>query len=183
MSIWDKNLKDFRNELASGSPTPGGGSAAMVAGVTGASLFAMAIEISAKRTGSDAKLQEIKPKLAAIIDKLSAAADKDIAAYDNYVASKNLDDATKDSALAASFEAPFEGAELILEALRLGKDTAPFISKSMTSDLIAGTSILTGAFHAAAATADANLPYIKNEALKKELSEKLRGLLEAGGKI
>lgn len=183
MSIWDKNLKTFREELASGSPTPGGGSAAMVSGVLGASLFSMALEISAKRAGADPKLAELRPQLNEIMEKLAAAADKDIVAYEGYVAAKNADDAAKDKALEQSFMAPFEGAELILEALRIGKQMAPFLSKSITSDLIAGTALLTGALHAAAATADANLAYIKDANLKAQLSEKLRNLLTKGSQL
>jgi formiminotetrahydrofolate cyclodeaminase len=178
MSIWDKNLKVFKDELGSASPTPGGGSAAAISGVIGTSLFIMALEVSAKRPDVSPALSGFLPELKRLREELAAIADEDVAAYQGYTAARSMEkNAARDEAMAAalerSFEVPFRAASLMLQILKTGKEMAPSISKTIMSDLVAGTSILTGAFHAALATADANIPYFKDEAKKAAAVSKL----------
>ena len=48
-SLWDLGLAELRRQTASDSPTPGGGSTAMVSAALGMGLVLMALRVSARK--------------------------------------------------------------------------------------------------------------------------------------
>ena len=59
-SFSDMTLREFVDALASGDPTPGGGSAAAVAGAMGAALLSMVAGLTSASTLSDDKAEEMR---------------------------------------------------------------------------------------------------------------------------
>ena len=59
----DMNLKDFLNELASRSPTPGGGSAAALSGALGAALSSMVCNLTLGKENYESVQSEIRDVL------------------------------------------------------------------------------------------------------------------------
>src|SRR5437764_775115 len=85
----DMTVHELLDGFASSAPTPGGGSAAALAGATGASLLMMVASLPKTRTGSEderASLAAASQSLASIRRQLIDAIDADAAAYDQVVA-------------------------------------------------------------------------------------------------
>jgi len=181
--IWDLNLNDFQNAIASDSPTPGGGSVTIVSACFGLSLIIMAIEITSKKDKSSI-LENFNEKAKAILKDMSLYADKDIEVFNNYMNAfklpKDSDEqlqirlANIERCVVQATETPLKAAEYILEALNLALEVLPLIKKTVVSDIGAGVSMLYGALQGLLLNVDINLPNIKNaEAYKKyEYSKK-----------
>src|SRR5688572_6996789 len=70
----DQRLSAFLDALASAEPTPGGGTAAAIAGAMGVSLLMMVGGLSKSRAGAEAErvaLAEARAALASIRDRLA----------------------------------------------------------------------------------------------------------------
>lgn len=160
-SFWSLSLKDFRDQLASGSPTPGGGAAAMVAASLGAALVSMAVAVSIKKEGHDARLDELAARLKGTIDELSGAADEDSLAFEGYMEARR-GGGDMEAALRRSADAPVSGLRHIVEALQVAEEAAPLVLKSIISDVGCGASLLAAAAEAALLTADMNLAAMKD---------------------
>ncbi len=82
-------LEEFTAKLASGAPTPGGGSAAALAGALSASLIQMVCDLTLGREKYKAhedSVREIRHKAEAMHRDLLALVDKDADAYDSVMA-------------------------------------------------------------------------------------------------
>jgi methenyltetrahydrofolate cyclohydrolase len=76
-------IKHFLNNLASSTPTPGGGSASALAGALSASLIAMVAGLSCKKGQTRNKeMREIKRRALVIQEKLCRAIDEDARSFD-----------------------------------------------------------------------------------------------------
>jgi formiminotetrahydrofolate cyclodeaminase len=181
-AIWDKNLTEFRNAIASAAPTPGGGSVAMVAATFGCGLLIMAAEISLARKNVDPetalKLQGSIKILRGYTDKFSSHADQDVAVYQDYVEASKLPkttqtemaerDARLEQALRVAADVPVSAAQDILATLSRARELAPFIHSNVISDIGAGAALLHGALEASFYTLQANIHTMKTA------SEKMR---------
>ncbi|GLQ55760.1 cyclodeaminase/cyclohydrolase family protein [Devosia nitrariae] len=169
-------MADFADEVASSSPTPGGGSVSLVAGVLGAGLVAMAINVSLKgKAGAahGAVLGESLGTIEALRRKLADLADADIAGFSQFMAAYRLpmqDDvqkSTRDRALAAAAAAacnvPLDAGEVVVQALHLAHDVKPLVSKMIVSDVEAGMQLLRSAGLAVLLNVDANLTWLPIE--------------------
>ncbi len=86
-----KSLSDVLDAFSSSDPTPGGGSAAALAGALGASLLAMVAGLPKTRSNTPeeraaldaarAKILELRARLIDLIDRDAAAYDTVVAAY------------------------------------------------------------------------------------------------------
>src|SRR5512139_3060833 len=70
-------MKNFLDELASSSPTPGGGSASALAGAIGASLVAMVAGLSEGQRG----MKEVRQRSLVLQRRLFRAIDEDAKGY------------------------------------------------------------------------------------------------------
>jgi methenyltetrahydrofolate cyclohydrolase len=178
-SIWDWSLRKARDAAASPSPTPGGGSVALLSGTFGLSLVLMALEIARAKAPSaalDAALTQGRELLSA----LSAHVDADVAVFEQYMAALKLPKASEperdaraaalQSAISAATRAPLMAAEDCLRALRCAENAARLVRANVVSDLLGGSDILLGALKAALRNVDINLPTLKDEALRAQLS-------------
>jgi len=157
------SVKEYLDQLGSGSAVPGGGSAAAVAGAMGVSLLAMVARISARKTGDSpdgSRLLELVPELDELRARLGRLSQDDIDAY------RGVIDARKRGALPADLERAYEhAAEVPLETARAAdRGLAIFteVSRSaweMTrSDLDAGRALLDVSLKVALANVAVNLP-------------------------
>ena len=94
-----KTVTELLDAFSSPTPTPGGGSAAALAGAVGASLLAMVAAMPKTKTGTPeerAALDEVLPKVLAARDRLRQLIDEDAASYDAVVAAYRLPKSTDD---------------------------------------------------------------------------------------
>ena len=82
------SLKEFAENLASGAPTPGGGSAAALAGALSASLIQMVCDLTIGREkykAYEAQARTIRQRAEVLRVDLLALVDRDAAAYDGVI--------------------------------------------------------------------------------------------------
>src|SRR5437868_3782865 len=88
--LTSRTVTDLLDAFASPDPTPGGGSAAALAGAIGASLLAMVAAMPKTKTGTEARaaldaahvrLMEARKTLTELVDRDSAAYDLVVTAY------------------------------------------------------------------------------------------------------
>jgi formiminotetrahydrofolate cyclodeaminase len=174
-SLWQHTLADIRDQTASASPTPGGGSIGAVTGTFGCGLVLMALEITAKRHPSPA----LRDALAAgrtLLARIADAADRDVALFDAYLAALRLPKDERQTALSsAAVDAtvgPLAAAEDLLAALDLAASALPLVTGSVVSDVHAGADILLGSLLATLRGVDVNLPSIGDADAVRSFAER-----------
>ena len=189
-SVWDWRLEDFRDRTASDSPTPGGGSAAMVAAATGLGLVLMALRVTARRPETGDRLADLILSGERRLVELSGYADADIAVFEQYMAALRLPKETEDEkatrrdamaeAAVAATEVPLNSAQAVLEALDLARQAVEVAHHGIVSDVAAGSAILRGALTAVLYNVDINLKSIRDPAAAAEYAAS-RGHLQRAG--
>lgn len=128
------DLSSFVESLASGGPTPGGGSAAALAGALGASLAAMVGRLTVGRK----RYVDVEPQMQALVDeadrlraRLTQLVSDDAAAFDQVQAAHRLpkdstvDVAARNQAIQDAFKAasrtPLDTVAACLDTLRLAE--------------------------------------------------------------
>jgi glutamate formiminotransferase len=124
----------FVDQVSSGTPTPGGGSAAALAGSLGAALAAMVGNLAVGRTGHDAELSEMAERAQATKQALAEIVDEDARAFNGVMEAMRMPRTTeverhsRDRMLQAAYrraaEVPLEAARLSLTALELARVAA-----------------------------------------------------------
>ncbi len=165
-SLPSLSLADLLDAFSSASPTPGGGSAAAVAGALGAALLAMVARLPRTRTGAPAEaaaLAQVAGPLLRLRDRLSALADEDSAAYDAVTAAYRLPKGTDRekavrgdavrAAMRGATDVPLETMRACGEALGHAVTVARSGNRHATSDAAAGVHLVV----AATAAADGNV--------------------------
>ena len=166
-SVWRWPLATFRDTLASDSPTPGGGSAAMVAATLGLRLVVMALRITANKTEDRGFLDTLILSGERLLRDLSDHADADIVVFETYIAALKLPKGTEaekairraalqDATIAAT-EIPLNAAQTAIEAIGLAAQAASLASTQIVSDVGAGAATLQGAVAAVLYAVDVNL--------------------------
>lgn len=185
MSLIDGSVRDLIDAFASPSPTPGGGSAAALAGAVGASLLLMISRMPKTRSGTDAD-RETLARWAAPLDmarsRLTALVDEDSAAYDAVVAAfrqpKSTDDekAVRRTAIQAATlgatEVPLAVMEACVSALAGGADVAACGNPNASSDVRVGVSLLAAGCDGAFENVAINLPGLSDEVKREALGVK-----------
>ena len=189
-SVWDWRLDDFRDRTASDSPTPGGGSAAMVAAATGVGLVLMALRVTARRPETGDRLADLILSGERRLVELSDYADADIAVFEQYMAALRLPKETEDEkaarreamaqAAVAATEVPLNSAQAVLEALDLARQAVAVAHQGIVSDVAAGSAILRGALTAVLYNVDINLKSIRDPAAAAEYAASREHLQRAG---
>ncbi len=93
MKLTQKSVAALLEDFRSSAPTPGGGSAAALAGAIGASLLAMVAALPKPRATSDEDLQKLRlagERCAALANELEDLVDRDSAAYELVMAAYRL---------------------------------------------------------------------------------------------
>ena len=158
MSFSTLSLHDFIQALASAQPTPGGGSAAAVAGAMGTGLLIMVAGLPRTRGNSDeerVELAAVRERLLPLADALERCADHDSEAFNAVMAAYRLPKASDEekaarkaaitSAMRAATEAPLDTLRLAVEALESAETVATMGNPSAASDAGVGAGLLLAA--------------------------------------
>ena len=192
----DRQLSGFLDALASPEPTPGGGTAAAIAGAMGASLLMMVAGLAKSRTGTEEErvaLSEARAALTGVRERLVALADTDSEAFNQVMAAYRLpktsdaDKAARKEAiqqgLKAATTAPLDTLRAASDGLRLGRVVKEHGNPSADSDVDVGIGLLRAAADGAAANVRINLESVHDEVFKKaalDAIEQCRAATAAG---
>ncbi len=188
-SSWtDEALGTYLERLASGEPTPGGGSAACVAGALGASLGSMVVAVVCRK--SDAlDWAACAGAFQALRDGFLGLAQDDEEAFRIVMAALRLpkEDPSRPARLQAALEraalVPLTAAERAVDLLRDLKALAPHVSDSIVSDVGAGAHLALAALRSSLLNVDVNLRGLKNPELRESLTRRRRETEEAGSAL
>ena len=191
-SLSDLTVTRFLDALAAATPTPGGGSAAALAGATAAALVGMVARISLAKT-TDAnrsdRLAEIERKTAALQTTLADLIERDAAAYTQVLAAYRLpkvsedEKATRSAAIQAALKqaarTPLEIAAACAEVLGLAGEVAELGIPSAASDAAVAALLAHAGLRGAALNVAVNLDSIQDSEFILHADELLAGLLQS----
>lgn len=176
----DRPLSEFLDALSSPEPTPGGGTAAAVAGAIGLSLLMMVAGLSRSRTNTAEEriaLQQTRSTLSGIRDRIVALADTDAEAFEQVMAAYRLPKTTDEEkrnrheavqrAMRAATEAPLETLRTACDGMKHARRVAEYGNRSAASDVRVALELLEGAAAGAAANVEINLVSLDDEEYKK----------------
>jgi formiminotetrahydrofolate cyclodeaminase len=185
---------ELLDRLASPDPTPGGGSAAALAGATAAALVAMVCRMPKTRTGDPgerARLDEALTRANEAGTRLRALVDEDSAAYDAVVAAYRLPKATDeektarkrtiDAALAEATAVPLRTAEACLAVMASAADAAAHGNPNARSDARTAVALAWAGLRGAAENVRINLGASAGPSPERDRIESLE--LEAGDRL
>ena len=165
--------------LASNEPTPGGGTAAAIAGAMGTSLLLMVTGLAKTNNNLDAEkaaLASARTTLEPIASRLLELADADSQSFNDVMAAYRLPKATDDdkaartraiqAALRGATEVPLETVRVCVAALAPGRVVLDSGNQSAASDVGVALLLLKAAADGAAANVRTNLTGLKDEAFK-----------------
>lgn len=165
--------------LSSSEPTPGGGTAAAIAGAMGASLLVMVTGLARSRNNTDeekAALGDARDVLVPLTADLARLADADTEAFNGVMAAYRLpkgSDVEKaarsraiQDALRGATIAPLDTLRACADALAQAQAVAQHGNRSAASDAGVAVALLRAAAAGAHANVRANLDSIKDEEFK-----------------
>lgn len=178
--------------LASPDPTPGGGTAAAIAGAMATSLLVMVTGLARSQNNRDdekAALANARTALEPITARLMELADADTQAFDEVMAAYRLPKSTDEdkaariraiqAALRGATEVPLETLRACVEAAAHGRVVADYGNQSAASDVGVAIGLLKAAAEGAAANVRINLTGLKDEAFKGATEAETTRLLAA----
>ena len=191
MSFSTKSVHEFIESLSSAEPTPGGGTAAAIAGAMGTGLLMMVAGLARTRGNTDEErsvLAGVRTELAPLVAALETCADRDSDAFNAVMAAyrrpKSTDDekAARKAAIAEAMrgatEAPLETLRLAARALALGETVVRLGNPSAASDAGVGVGLLAAAAHGAAANVRINLAGLPDDAYRADATAETEMLLQ-----
>jgi len=198
VSLLDLAANELIDRFGSSDPTPGGGSAAALAGALAASLVAMVSAMPKTRTGAPEERERLDAALAWAREagtRLRRLVDRDTLAYDAVVAAYRLPKGTDEekaarkaavaAAMAGATEVPIETAEACLVVLKAAQEAAAHgnpnaLSDARTGGVLAWAGVVGAAenvrINAAAQGDGAAAPVEKIDDIVREASARARSL-------
>ena len=166
-------LDNFIDRLASGDPTPGGGSAAAMAGAAGAALVAMVARLTIGRK----RYAEVEPQMEAVLQRaevlrtrLTALVQEDADAYNQVSAAYKLpkssdqEQASRATAIQAAMQAasltPLETAQACAEVIALAEQVVAQGNVNARTDGGVGALLANAGLQGAALNVEVNLESI-----------------------
>ncbi|MDP2945707.1 MAG: cyclodeaminase/cyclohydrolase family protein [Atribacterota bacterium] len=193
----DKKINNFLDELASNSPTPGGGSVAALAGALGAALISMVGNLTIGKKKYEDVEEDIK-KIISSSEKLryelSQLIEEDVKVFNNFMATYKMPKETEDEkkiraekiqeSLIKAAKVPLKVAYKCLDILSLSKEVAEKGNINVVSDAGVAVLMAEAALESAIINVKINLRMIKDEKVRTELSSSIKeiSLKEKGQK-
>ena len=188
----DMTVAQLLAALASPDPTPGGGTAAAIAGAMGTSLLVMVSGLAKSKNNLDdekAALAAARSALEPVTSRLIELADADTRAFNDVMAAYRLPKATDEekagrtraiqAALRGATEIPLETLRACAEALRHARPIADYGNQAAASDAGVAIGLLRAAAEGAAANVRINLTGLKDEAFNSATEAETSRLLAA----
>ena len=173
----------------SSEPTPGGGSAAALAGAVGASLFAMVAGLPKSRATSEheqRQLADAVERCTALALNLEALVDEDSAAYDQVVNAFRLPKGTDDEkaarsaaiqeAMRAATEAPLDVMRRCAETISFAPVITTLGNPNAASDAQVANELLAAALRGAEQNVEVNLGSVKDAAYVERVRAEMQRL-------
>lgn len=190
--LLDHTVSEFARRLASGDPTPGGGSAAALCGALGASLVAMVARLTMGRPAyaeHEPEAQRLAEHADALATELLQLIETDAAAYGALVEARRLPrddpDAAEQravavrSALVGAIDAPLRIARLGADALALATRMAAIGNRNALSDVAVAADLAWSGLRGGLANVTINLPGLaSDDPLRGELAPQIAELEE-----
>jgi formiminotetrahydrofolate cyclodeaminase len=188
----DLTVAQLLAALASPEPTPGGGTAAAIAGAMGTSLLVMVTGLAKSKNNLDeekAALGKARAALEPITSKLMVLADADAQSFNDVMAAYRLPKATDDDkaartraiqqALRGATEIPLETLRMCAAAIPHGRLVLDVGNQSAASDAGVAIGLLQAAAEGAASNVRINLTGLKDETFKSATEAETSRLLAA----
>jgi len=186
----DKKINNFLDELASNSPTPGGGSVAALAGALGAALISMIGNLTVGKKKYEDVEEDIK-KIISSSEKLryelSELIEDDVKVFNNFMATYKMPKETEDEkkvraekiqeSLIEAAKVPLKVAYKCLDILSLSKEVAEKGNINVVSDVGVAVLMAEAALESAILNVKINLRMIKDEKVRTELSSSIKEIL------
>lgn len=186
----DKKVCNFLDELASNSPTPGGGSVAALAGALGAALISMVGNLTIgkkKYVDVEEDIKKIISSSEKLRYELSQLVEEDVKVFNNFMATYKMPKETEDEkrirtekiqeSLIEAAKVPLKVAYKCLDILTLSQEIAEKGNINVVSDAGVAALMADAALHSAILNVKINLKMIKVEKIKEELSSSIKELL------
>jgi len=186
----DKKISNFLDELASNSPTPGGGSVAALAGALGAGLISMVGNLTVGKKKYEDVEEDIKKILSSsekLRYELSQLIEEDVKAFNNFMATYKMPKETEDEkkiraekvqeSLIEAAKVPLKVAYKCLNILSLSKEVAEKGNINVVSDAGVAVLMAEAALESAILNVTINLRMIKDEKVRTELSSSIKEIL------
>jgi formiminotetrahydrofolate cyclodeaminase len=176
-----ETVEGLLDQIASATPSGGGGAAAALVGATAAALVGMVAGVAARRATEDARLGEIVDEAEALRIRMLALIDRDVEAFGRVVeARRRTGDARAaavSDALIGATEVPLELAAASARVLEQCAEVLPRARPSTLADLGVAATLAAAALEGAALTARANLEVLPASAFVAESRRRLDGWL------
>lgn len=174
--LLDKRLGAFLDELASGAPTPGGGSVAAITGAMAAGLITMVCDLTIGKkayAAFEAEAQSIRERAEALRAELQSLAQSDISVFGHLSAAYKLpkvteaDAATRKAAiqkvLRDATDVPLRTARAVVALLPLCGPVAQHGNRTAVSDVAAAAILIRAAVPAALINVESNLAMLEDQ--------------------
>jgi methenyltetrahydrofolate cyclohydrolase len=193
-AVTSLSVREFSEQLASKQPTPGGGSAAALAGALGAGLVSMVCNFTVRRE----KYADVEERMQAVLGRaeelrreLEQAVEDDVAAYGGYADAQRMPresedegrarQAALDAALRESTVVPLGVAERCAEVLELAVRAAELGNPFLISDAAVGAELAAAARASAELNVRLNLGGIDDEEFARGVRTRLDAVAERVG--
>ena len=178
-SLWENSLLEFRNRVAAGSATPGGGAVAAVAATYAAALLQMVCAITSTRK-PHAGMMAIAAKVKICEEELTYCAEEDIRVFDRYMAARNVLSASMHAevqrCLLACTEVPLTAAEAVVNLEDYAAEMGPHCAEFLASDLATARHLLDASRKALVANVSINLTDLEDCEAKRAILRRLEAL-------
>jgi methenyltetrahydrofolate cyclohydrolase len=177
LKLTERRVSDLLSAFRSPDPTPGGGSAAALAGAAGASLLTMVAGLPKSRAATEEDAERLKAageRCASIASELESLVDRDSDAYDLVLAAykrpkatdadKTARSAAIQDAMRAAIAAPLAVMRACAAAAEQGVVVATLGNRSASTDARVGIELLGAALRGAKLNVEINLGSVKDAA-------------------
>ena len=186
----DKKISNFLDELASNSPTPGGGSVAALAGALGAALISMVGNLTVGKKKYEDVEEDIKKILSSsekLRYELSQLIEEDVKAFNNFMATYKMPKETEDEkkvraekmqeSLIKAAKVPLKTAYKCFDIMIVSQEAAEKGNLNVVSDAGVAVLMAEAALESAILNVKINLRMIKDEKVRTELFSSIKEIL------
>lgn len=186
----EKKVSNFLDELASNSPTPGGGSVAALAGALGVALISMVGNLTVGKKKYEDVEEDIKKILSSsekLRYELSQLIEEDVKVFNNFMSTYKMPKETEDEkkvraekiqeSLIEAAKVPLKVAYKCLDILSLSKEVAEKGNINVVSDAGVAALMAEAALESAILNVKINLKMIKDEKTIEKLSSSIKEIL------
>jgi formiminotetrahydrofolate cyclodeaminase len=188
--LTDKKVGNFLDELASNSPTPGGGSVAALAGALGVALISMVGNLTIGKK----KYEDVEEDMKKIINsseklryELSQLIEEDVKVFNDFMATYKMPKETEDEkrvraekvqeSLIEAAKVPLRVAYKCLDIMILSQETADKGNINVVSDAGVAVLMAEAALESAILNVKINFKMIRDERVRTELSSSIKEIL------